>query len=103
MPRMHLDKGDHVTTPRHLSIRKRHAGGDSFGNVWLTDGAVIDVPHDEALVLLGIKDSGCTLHDPDVPASDDEPDDDGPDDESTPLDRPGIVKRGPGRPRKIQN
>jgi hypothetical protein len=41
-------------------IRKAHAGSDSFGNTWPTDGAVIDVPENEALALLAIPDAECS-------------------------------------------
>jgi predicted NAD/FAD-binding protein len=41
-------------------LRRECAGVDSFGNVWPTDGAVIDVPDDQAIELLRIPDSGIT-------------------------------------------
>lgn len=43
-----------------VALRKVVAGSDSFGNVWLRDGAVIDVPPEQAVVLLRIKDAGIT-------------------------------------------
>lgn len=42
-------------------IRKAHAGNDSFGNSWDSDGAVVDVPHEEAEQLLAIDDGEFSL------------------------------------------
>jgi hypothetical protein len=39
-------------------IRKARAGGDSFGNEWPTDGAIVEVPVHEATALLAIPDGG---------------------------------------------
>lgn len=39
-------------------LQKRTAGSDSFGNHWPTDGAVVEVPDAQAVVLLAIRDSG---------------------------------------------
>lgn len=41
-----------------VALRKQRAGSDSFGNVWATDGAIIDVPIEQALILLRIPDGG---------------------------------------------
>lgn len=41
-------------------LRRETAGTDSFGNVWPADGAVINVPDDQAAVLLRIPDGGIT-------------------------------------------
>jgi hypothetical protein len=37
-------------------IRKARAGNDSFGNCWPHDGAVIEVPPEQAGALLAIRD-----------------------------------------------
>lgn len=39
-------------------LKKRHAGSDSFGHVWETDGATVEVTDDEAYELLRVHDSG---------------------------------------------
>lgn len=44
-------------------IRKAQAGSDSFGNVWERDGAVVEVPHEQAEQLLVIDDGQFTLAD----------------------------------------
>lgn len=44
-------------------IRKAQAGSDSFGNVWDRDGAVVEVPHEQAEQLLVIDDGQFTLAD----------------------------------------
>lgn len=44
-----------------VAVQKRSAGGDSFGNYWPADGAIIDVPIEQAAVLVSIRDSGCTI------------------------------------------
>lgn len=59
-------------------IRKAHAGNDSFGNSWDSDGAVVDVPHEQAEQLLAIDDGEFTLaehsdHDDDTPRPDVDP------------------------------
>lgn len=41
-----------------VALRKQRAGSDSFGNVWATDGAIVDVPLEQALILLRIPDGG---------------------------------------------
>jgi hypothetical protein len=41
-------------------LRKERAGVDSFGNVWATDGAIVDVPDEQARELLRIPDGGFT-------------------------------------------
>ncbi|MGW2520443.1 hypothetical protein ACWC09_26210 [Streptomyces sp. NPDC001617] len=62
-------------------IRKDQAGSDSFGHTWDDDGAVVEMPHEEAEELLAIPDGGFTLVVPDA-AGDDEP-------ESKPEGEPG--------------
>lgn len=37
-------------------IRKTRAGNDSFGNSWPHDGAVVEVPPEQAAALLAIRD-----------------------------------------------
>lgn len=37
-------------------IRKSRAGNDSFGNSWPQDGAVVEVPPEQAMALLAIRD-----------------------------------------------
>jgi hypothetical protein len=39
-------------------IRKARAGNDSFGNEWPEDGAVVDVPVEQAAELVAIPDGG---------------------------------------------
>lgn len=39
-----------------VNVRKAHAGTDSAGHTWPTDGAVIAVPVDHALALVRIPD-----------------------------------------------
>lgn len=41
-----------------MLLRKEQAGSDSFGHVWETDGAVVEVPEEEARQLLRIADAG---------------------------------------------
>lgn len=41
-----------------MLLRKEQAGSDSFGHVWETDGAVVDVPEEQARQLLRIQDAG---------------------------------------------
>lgn len=65
-------------------IRKAAAGGDSFGHSWPHDGAVVEVPHEEAEELLAIPDGGFELvlepaaEDDDAGEDDGEPDTAGP-------------------------
>lgn len=48
-----------------MLLRKARAGSDSFGNVWDTDDAVIDVPDEQAVILLRIKDGAFSeVHQP---------------------------------------
>lgn len=49
-------------------IRKELAGGDSLGHTWAEDGAVVEMPHEQAEELLAIPDGGFTLVTP--PAED---------------------------------
>ena len=41
-----------------MLLRKEQAGSDSFGHVWETDGAVVEVPEEQARQLLRIQDAG---------------------------------------------
>lgn len=41
-----------------VHIRKARAGNDSFGNEWAEDDAVVDVPVEQAAVLMAIPDGG---------------------------------------------
>lgn len=41
-----------------VHIRKARAGNDSFGNEWSEDGAVVDVPVEQAAALMAIPDGG---------------------------------------------
>lgn len=41
-----------------MLLRKEKAGSDSFGNTWDTDGATVDVPDEQAFILLRIQDGG---------------------------------------------
>lgn len=41
-----------------MLLRKEQAGSDSFGHVWETDGAVVEVPEEQAHQLLRIQDAG---------------------------------------------
>lgn len=41
-----------------MLLRKTQAGSDSFGHVWAEDGAVVEVPDEEARQLLRILDAG---------------------------------------------
>lgn len=47
--------------PDMVNVRKSHAGTDSAGHTWPTDGAVIAVPVEHALVLIRIPDGGFTI------------------------------------------
>ncbi|MFD9564348.1 hypothetical protein [Streptomyces sp. NPDC059994] len=42
-------------------IKKDQAGSDSLGHVWPEDGAVVEMPHEEAEELLAIPDGGFSL------------------------------------------
>lgn len=44
--------------PDMVNVRKSHAGTDSAGHTWPTDGAVIEVPVEHALMLVRIPDGG---------------------------------------------
>jgi hypothetical protein len=44
-----------------VNVRKSHAGTDSAGHTWPTNGAVIEVPVEHALVLVRIPDGGFTI------------------------------------------
>ncbi|BFP50024.1 hypothetical protein KCMC57_63920 (plasmid) [Kitasatospora sp. CMC57] len=44
-------------------VRKLAAGSDSHGHVWEYDGAVVEMPHEQAEELLAIPDGGFTLAD----------------------------------------
>jgi hypothetical protein len=41
-----------------VHIRKARAGNDSYGNEWPEDAAVIDIPVEQAAVLMAIPDGG---------------------------------------------
>ena len=59
-----------------MRIRKAKAGSDSYGHTWAKDGAVVDVPQEQAWTLLAIPDGGFTdaeTHAPGPPASGDRP------------------------------
>lgn len=43
-----------------VMLRKRQAGASSHGHEWAEDGAVVEVPDDHAVELLGIPDGGFT-------------------------------------------
>ena len=46
-------------------LRKARAGADSYGHIWPTDGAVIEVTYEQAMVLLAIPDGGfCVVDQP---------------------------------------
>ena len=47
--------------PDMVNVRKAHAGTDSAGHTWPTDGAVIEVPVEHALVLVRIPDGGFAI------------------------------------------
>ncbi|GAA2018954.1 hypothetical protein GCM10009839_14040 [Catenulispora yoronensis] len=47
--------------PDLVNVCKAHAGTDSAGHTWPTDGAVIKVPVEHALVLARIPDGGFTI------------------------------------------
>lgn len=83
-----------------MFIRKARAGSDSFGHTWDTDGAVVEMPGDEGLVLLAIPDGGFTeVAAPDkktkpaeaTPVTEPAPP---ADDDTTPIDE------GPARPKR---
>lgn len=44
-----------------MLLRKARKGGDSYGNEWPHDGAVVDVPDGQAADLLSIADAGFTV------------------------------------------
>ncbi|WP_055588642.1 hypothetical protein [Peterkaempfera griseoplana] len=57
-------------------VRKAVAGSDSFGHEWPHDGAVVEMPHEEAEALLAIADGGFELvADPAPGPEDQDPDD----------------------------
>ncbi|WP_194923197.1 hypothetical protein [Catenulispora pinisilvae] len=47
--------------PDMVNVRKSHAGTDSAGHTWPTDGAVIAVPVAHALMLVRIPDGGFAI------------------------------------------
>lgn len=47
--------------PDMVNVRKSHAGTDSAGHSWPSDGAVIEVPVEHALVLVRIPDGGFVI------------------------------------------
>lgn len=56
-----------------VRVRKQYAGGDSFGHVWAEDGAVVEMPYEQAMELLAIPDAGCSIADDDDAAEVTEP------------------------------
>lgn len=75
-----------------VHIRKARAGSDSFGNEWPEDGAAVDVPVEQAAVLMAIPDGGFSeAPAPKKTASDAEDGADGEDDGSagSDPDKPG--------------
>lgn len=46
-----------------VRVRKQYAGSDSFGHVWAEDGAVVEMPYEQAMELLAIPDAGCSVAD----------------------------------------
>jgi hypothetical protein len=56
-----------------VPLRKARAGGTSLGYDWPEDGAVVEVPDDVAVALLGIKDGGFSVA-PEQPAPTPDPD-----------------------------
>lgn len=56
--------------PDMVNVRKFHAGTDSAGHTWPTDGAVIAVPVEHAMVLVRIPDGGFAIvENPGTPAN----------------------------------
>jgi hypothetical protein len=49
-----------------VQVSKTQAGSDSYGHVWDTDGAVIEVDEDEARALVAIPDGGFAVVEPAV-------------------------------------
>ena len=47
-----------------VQISKARAGSDSYGHVWASDGAVVDVAEDEAQALVAIPDGGFAVVEP---------------------------------------
>ncbi|MBS2531558.1 hypothetical protein KGQ20_02105 [Catenulispora sp. NF23] len=47
--------------PDMVNVRKAHAGADSAGHTWPSDGAVIEVPVEHALMLARIPDGGFVI------------------------------------------
>lgn len=71
-------------------IRKDQAGSDSFGHTWDDDGAVVEMPHEEAEALLAIPDGGFTLVVPDTAGEDEQgPDSGDADPDGAPEGEPG--------------
>ena len=64
-------------------IRKDTAGSTSQGHVWPEDGAVIEIPHDDAEELLVIPDGGFSLAD--APSESDGAQQDAPEDDAPEL------------------
>lgn len=80
-------------------IRKDRAGSDSFGHTWNEDGAVVEMPHEEAEDLLAIPDGGFTLVVPDADSADPEPlGDAAPEDEPEPDGNPEFSEIDPKAP-----
>lgn len=46
-----------------VRVRKEKAGSSSLGHEWPEDGAIVEMPYHEAMDLLAIADSGCSVVD----------------------------------------
>jgi hypothetical protein len=55
-----------VEEARMVQVSKTQAGSDSYGHVWATDGAVVEVSEDEARALVAIPDGGFAVVEPAV-------------------------------------
>ena len=62
-----------MSNHHHVRVRKARAGTDSAGHHWPTDGAVIEVDPDHALVLARIPDGGFAIVETAEPAENAEP------------------------------
>lgn len=80
-----------------VKICKARAGSSSHGHTWPTDGAVVEVPYEDACELLRIPDGGFTEA-PAEAASDEVPEEDSPEFSEAP---PPVAPRPRGRPRKV--
>jgi hypothetical protein len=46
-------------------VRKRRAGSDSLGHVWVHDDDTVEMPYDQAMQLIAIRDAGFEIVEPD--------------------------------------